>query len=106
MDRMDGNYAWNLSGKILTGNCGQEFMIKNIRNTKMHLTPVKAIKKHCFDCSGGSKKEVRECIITDCPLYLYRMGKNPNRKGIKNNGSSNVLEKKTEHSRVNVEAYS
>lgn len=50
----------------------------------MHLTPVKAIKKHCLDCSGGFKKEVRECIIQDCPLYPFRLGKNPNRKGIKN----------------------
>lgn len=54
----------------------------------MHLTPIKAIKGHCLNCSGGSKKEVRECIITNCPLYSYRMGKNPNRKGIKNQGSS------------------
>jgi len=77
-----------------------------IRKIKMHLTPVKAIKKHCLDCSGGSKKEVRECIITDCPLYPYRMGKNPNRKGIKNNGSSNVLENKSKLIRLNVEAYS
>lgn len=49
----------------------------------MHLSPVKAIKKHCLDCSGGSKKEVRECIIQDCPLYPFRLGKNPNRKGLR-----------------------
>lgn len=54
----------------------------------MHLSPVKAIKKHCLDCSGGSKKEVRECIIQDCPLYPFRLGKNPNRKGIKNSVST------------------
>jgi len=58
----------------------------------MHLSPVKAIKKHCLDCSGGSKKEMRECIIQDCPLYPFRIGKNPNRKGIKNNVST--VEKK------------
>lgn len=58
----------------------------------MHLSPVKAIKKYCLDCSGGSKKEVRECIILDCPLYPFRMGKNPNRKGIRN--SVSTIEKK------------
>lgn len=68
----------------------------------MHLTPVKAIKKHCSDCSSGSKKEVRACVITDCPLFPYRIGKNPNRKGIKNHGSGNVLRKKSERIRVNV----
>ena len=46
-------------------------------------TPVKSIRKKCLDCSGGSVKEVRECEITDCALYPFRMGKNPNRKGIR-----------------------
>ena len=49
----------------------------------MRLSPVKAIKQHCLECSGGSKKEVRLCVITDCPLHPYRLGKNPNRAGIK-----------------------
>lgn len=46
------------------------------------LSPVKAIKAKCLDCSGEVKKEVRECIILDCPLYSFRLGKNPNRKGL------------------------
>jgi len=46
------------------------------------MTPLKAIRKKCLDCSGYSKKEVRECPIIDCPLYPYRMGKNPARKGM------------------------
>ena len=25
-------------------------------------------------------KEVRECVMLDCPLYPYRLGKSPNRK--------------------------
>lgn len=47
------------------------------------LTPIKAIRAKCIDCSAGSKKEVRECPAKDCPLHMYRMGKNPNRKGKK-----------------------
>lgn len=46
------------------------------------LTPVKAIRVKCLDCSNGQMKEIRLCPITDCPLYRFRMGKNPNRKGI------------------------
>ena len=42
-----------------------------------HLTPVKAIRKKCIDCSGGSLKEVRLCQVTECELYPYRMGKRP-----------------------------
>ena len=44
------------------------------------LTPIKAIRKNCLDCSGGSVSEVRNCVIKECPLFEYRHGKNPNRK--------------------------
>ena len=46
----------------------------------MHLTPVKAIRKKCLDCCCDSANEVRACPVTTCPLYMYRLGKNPNRK--------------------------
>ena len=46
------------------------------------LTPVKAIRQKCLDCSGGSVKEVRECPIVECDLYMYRFGTNPSRQGI------------------------
>ena len=49
---------------------------------KNQKTPLLAIRQHCLECSGGIPKEVRYCHITDCPLYEYRFGKNPNRKGI------------------------
>lgn len=41
------------------------------------LTPIKAIRAYCIECSGGQKKEVKECPITKCTLYPYRMGKRP-----------------------------
>jgi hypothetical protein len=56
-----------------------------------NLSPIKAIRKHCLECSSGSKGEVKNCIITDCPLYPFRLGKNPNRKGI---GNKNVSAQK------------
>jgi hypothetical protein len=46
------------------------------------LTPVKAIRAKCLDCCCGQAKEVRLCPVEDCPLYLYRMGKNPARRGV------------------------
>lgn len=45
-------------------------------------SPLKAIRRKCVDCQAGGRKGVRECSITTCPLHPYRMGKNPNRKGI------------------------
>jgi len=48
------------------------------------LTPVKSIANYCLECSGNSRNERKLCVIKDdCPLYPYRLGKNPNRKGIK-----------------------
>ena len=44
------------------------------------LTPLRAIRAKCIDCSAGSMQEVRECVMLDCPLYPYRLGKSPNRK--------------------------
>ena len=41
------------------------------------LTPMKAIRKKCLDCSCGQIKEVKECLIKTCPLYPYRNGKRP-----------------------------
>jgi hypothetical protein len=47
---------------------------------KGNLTPQKAIKMMCLDCSGYIQKDVRECVIPDCPLFDFRLGKNPFRK--------------------------
>jgi hypothetical protein len=41
------------------------------------LTPIKAIREKCLDCSGGSRQEVRLCPITRCALWPYRLGKRP-----------------------------
>lgn len=55
------------------------------------LTPIKAIRKNCLECSNFQPSEVKECIITDCPLYPYRLGKNPNRKGIKKDFNKSLI---------------
>lgn len=44
------------------------------------ITPVKAIRAKCLECSCGRRSEVERCQIRECPLYAYRHGKNPNRK--------------------------
>ena len=41
------------------------------------LTPIKAIRAKCIDCSCGELREIRECPITKCPIWPYRMGKRP-----------------------------
>lgn len=43
----------------------------------MKETPIKAIRKKCIECSCGQTSEVKLCPMEDCPLYPFRMGKNP-----------------------------
>lgn len=45
------------------------------------MTPMKAIRAKCLECSNESFNEVRFCPASDCPLYAYRFGHRP--KGIK-----------------------
>lgn len=42
------------------------------------MTPLKAIRARCLDCSGSSANEVRYCPCTECTLYQFRMNKTPN----------------------------
>ena len=37
----------------------------------------KVIRRGCLECSGGSRKEVRLCPNTDCPVWPWRMGVSP-----------------------------
>ena len=41
------------------------------------LSPIKASRSWCIDCSGGSTSEARKCTAVTCPLWVLRMGKNP-----------------------------
>lgn len=68
---------------------GQHFVGKNPLElggktlVEMGLTntsPIKAIRKNCVECSGGSPKEARLCVHTGCPLWPFRMGKSPYRQ--------------------------
>lgn len=45
-------------------------------------TPLRAIRSNCLECCNNQPKEVAKCTVTNCPLYFFRFGRNPNRKGI------------------------
>jgi hypothetical protein len=38
------------------------------------ITPMKAIRQKCLDCSCGSSEEVKKCFAKKCPLYQFRFG--------------------------------
>lgn len=46
------------------------------------MTPLKAIRQKCLDCCYDDRSYVRDCKDEKCPLWEYRMGHNPNRKGL------------------------
>lgn len=41
------------------------------------LTPMRAIRKKCLECSAGQIKEVTLCPVKNCALYPYRSGHRP-----------------------------
>ena len=51
------------------------------------MTPLQAIRIKCLDCCCQVKSQVKHCPLDNCPLYPFRLGKNPNRSGIGNSGN-------------------
>ena len=49
------------------------------------LTSLSAIRAFCLECVGWSYYEVEKCTSPLCPLFPFRFGKNPSRKGIGGN---------------------
>ena len=39
--------------------------------------PLKAIRLKCLDCVCQEEKRIRDCTITTCALWPYRMGRYP-----------------------------
>ena len=39
--------------------------------------PLRAIRLKCLDCACGQESQIRDCPITACPLWPYRMGRYP-----------------------------
>ena len=64
------------------------------------MTPLKAIRAKCLDCCCGQVNEVKYCVCEDCPLWPYRHGHNPARKGV--GGKGGQLFKKSNSDAKNV----
>jgi len=41
------------------------------------ISPLRAIKEKCFECSGAIRGESKRCLDTDCSLWPFRLGKKP-----------------------------
>ncbi len=66
----------------------------------MALTPIKAIRAKCLDCSGGQYKEVTLCPVKTCSLYPYRKGHRPRAEDL---AADTGINEKTEDSSIVIE---
>jgi len=41
------------------------------------LTPIRAIRARCVDCSAGEFSRITDCNVPKCALFAYRHGKRP-----------------------------
>ncbi len=55
--------------------------MKNVKHFDT-LTPIKAIRMKCMQCSNGQYSEIRKCPIPGCALYHYRLGHRPDKETI------------------------
>ena len=62
--------------RIDTIKTEEEFNREVSENTNV----LRAIKLKCLDCSTYNINEIKECPVKNCPLYPFRLGKNPFRK--------------------------
>ena len=62
--------------RIDTIKTEEEFNREVYENTNV----LRAIKLKCLDCSTYNINEIKECPVNKCPLYPFRLGKNPFRK--------------------------
>lgn len=45
------------------------------------MSPLKAIRKNCIECMGGSSDGVKACTSPRCNLFPFRFGKRPKKEG-------------------------
>jgi hypothetical protein len=50
-----------------------------------------AVRCKCLDCTAFQETIIRNCAIESCPLWPYRMGRNPFRKRMKKSTADHLL---------------
>lgn len=75
---LDTHPSCQHTGRVLTRaiSFSQTHLRKRMPNNN-RLSPIKAIRKTCLLCQGGSRKLVAECPEETCPLHPYRFGTIP-----------------------------
>lgn len=62
--------------------CSKTEKTDTIKKDPQSPRPLKAIRAYCVQgCNAGKPSGVRKCTDVDCPLFAFRFGKNPKRRG-------------------------
>ena len=64
--------------------------MNGLKTPKPKLTPLKAIRAKCLDCSAGQYNEIKYCTV-DCALKPYRFGHRPKEEAVTGNESEEEL---------------
>lgn len=67
-----------LNSSLIRGHICQFFQFRKGKGRPK----LRIMRNFCLDCMGGSCSLVRKCPSEQCPIWPYRMGKNPKRAGI------------------------
>lgn len=75
---MEDELGLMLEGGSFVGKDPRSMDKSEFKDMGFTKTPIlKVIRAKCIDCCGGSQLEVKLCVCTTCPLWPYRMAKNP-----------------------------
>ena len=58
---------------------------------EVNLTPMRAIRFLCLQCVTWSPSGAKDCVDQPCPLFPFRFGKDPSRRGIGGTFTSTTL---------------
>lgn len=61
----------------LIGKQPSEISLSDLQDLGHPKSLTKVIRAKCKDCCAGYEAEIRKCVQYDCPLWPFRMGKNP-----------------------------
>jgi hypothetical protein len=47
-----------------------------------HIGPLRAIRLQCLECTCWSELEISSCQSSNCPLFPFRFGYDPSKRGM------------------------
>ena len=68
---------YDADGGKKVGKLPASVSLGNLKALEHPESPIRAIRAKCLDCCGAAASEVRKCVAFNCPLWPFRMGRNP-----------------------------